>query len=142
KSYWTAFWRATDNPVPSENLPRRQPYQEAIVQKGFKRILLVGSLMAALFASTGASAQAQPPIKLGVLLSTSGVGASTGLGILEGVKLAVEEINAAGGIKGRKVEILLRDTQVKPDVATAVAKELLTKEGVKILIGPATSGEA
>ncbi len=112
------------------------------MQTRFEQILAVTGMVAALATAPGAFAQAQPPIKLGVLLSTSGVGASTGLGILEGVKLAVEEINAAGGIKGRKVEMLLRDTQIKPDVATAAAKELLTKEGVKIFIGPATSGEA
>ncbi|HSV83126.1 MAG TPA: ABC transporter substrate-binding protein [Ramlibacter sp.] len=113
------------------------------MQAKFGHILALGAITLALTGAATAQAQsAQPPIKLGVLLATSGVGASTGLGILEGVKLAVEEINAAGGIKGRKVEFLLRDTQIKPDVAVAVAKELLAKEGVKIFIGPATSGES
>jgi len=88
------------------------------------------------------AAHAQSTIKLGVLLPTSGGGASVGLGILDGVKLAVEEINASGGVMGKKLELVSRDTQMKPDIASAVAKELLTKEGVKIFIGPATSAES
>nr|WP_251031699.1 ABC transporter substrate-binding protein [Paraburkholderia strydomiana] len=85
---------------------------------------------------------AQSTIKLGVVLPTSGAGAATGLPILDGVKVAVEEINAAGGVMGKKLEILSRDTQMKPATASSVAKELLTKEGVQIFIGPATSAES
>lgn len=92
--------------------------------------------------TSGSAVFAQSTIKLGVLLPVSGGAASVGLGIQDGVKLAVEEINAAGGVNGKRLEILVRDTQLKPDLAVAAAKELLTKEGVKIFIGPATSGES
>ena len=88
------------------------------------------------------AAHGQTTIKLGVLLPVSGGAASVGLGIQDGIKLAVEEINAAGGVGGKRLEILVRDTQLKPDIASASAKELLTKEGVKIFVGPATSGES
>jgi len=109
----------------------------------FKKILAPGAITLALAGGAPAYAQsAQPPVKLGILLTTSGVGAALGTGMLEGIKLAVDEINAGGGIKGRKVELIVRDTQFKPDVAVAAAKELLTKEGVRILIGPIASGES
>lgn len=117
--------------------------KETIVQSSFRKILALGAITLALTGGATAHAQsAQPPIKLGVLVATSGVAAALGSGILEGVKLATDEINAGGGIKGRKVEFLVRDTQVKPDIAVAVAKELLAKEGVRILIGPTISGES
>ena len=63
------------------------------------------------------------------------VGFTPGGGIEgDGIKLAVQEINAAGGINGSMLEIVVRDEQLKPDVATAAAKELITKEGVKAII--------
>lgn len=117
--------------------------KETIVKAKFKEILALGTITLALIAGSHAHAQtAQPPIKLGLLVATSGVAAALGTGMLEGVQLAVNEINAAGGIKGRKLEVVVRDTQVKPDIAVAAAKELLAKEGVRILIGPTTSGES
>lgn len=93
------------------------------------------------FAATllAGAATAQEPIKLGVILPISGGAAYVGQGIGDGVRLAVKEINDAGGVKGRKLEILLRDEQLKPDVSLAAAKELISKDGVKLFIGPATS---
>jgi branched-chain amino acid transport system substrate-binding protein len=110
------------------------------VKRRYKNLLAAGTLASALTCATAAFAQAT--IKLGVLLPVSGGAASVGLGIQDGIKLAVEEINAAGGVSGKKLEYLVRDTQLKPDLASAAAKELLTKEGVRIFIGPATSGES
>jgi hypothetical protein len=100
-----------------------------------------GRLAAAAILSTGltTAALAADPIKLGVIVPTSGGAASVGLPIVDGIKLAVQEINAAGGVNGSKIEIVVRDEQLKPDVATAAAKELITKEGVKAIIGAATS---
>jgi branched-chain amino acid transport system substrate-binding protein len=89
--------------------------------------------------SVAAAARAEDTIKIGVILPISGGAAYVGQGIGDGVRLAVEQINAAGGIKGRKLEILLRDEMLRPDASVAAAKELITKDGVKFIIGPATS---
>ncbi|MBN1908729.1 MAG: substrate-binding protein [Pirellulales bacterium] len=56
--------------------------------------------------------------------------------------LAAEEINAAGGILGKQVEIVWRDSQSKPDVSVANATELIDKEGVKMIFGGSSSGVA
>ena len=89
--------------------------------------------------SLAAPARAEDTIKIGVILPISGGAAYVGQGIGDGVRLAVDQINAVGGIKGRKLEILLRDEMLRPDASVAAAKELITKDGVKFIIGPATS---
>jgi uncharacterized zinc-type alcohol dehydrogenase-like protein len=73
-----------------------------------RTIRLLGST-AVISAGLIAAATAADPIKLGVIVPTSGGGASVGLPIVDGIKLAVQEINAAGGINGSMIEIVVRD---------------------------------
>lgn len=91
--------------------------------------------------SVAVGAHAEETIKIGLLAPVSGGAAMVGEGIKQGVDLAVKQINDAGGIDGKKVEVLLRDSQIKPDVAAAGARELITKEGVGLIVGPISSGE-
>jgi ABC-type branched-subunit amino acid transport system substrate-binding protein len=86
-------------------------------------------------------AQSQP-IKIGFLNLLTGLSAELGAGMAPGVKLAVDEINAAGGVNGRKLEIVVRDEQLKPDVAVAAARELINSEKVDVLLGPLGSNTA
>lgn len=74
-------------------------------------------------------------IKIGVLYPTSGGGAIYGGPAMQGHDLAVEEINAAGGANGVEVVTVARDSKLNPAAAAAAAKELITKEGVNVLIG-------
>src|SRR5207237_7997598 len=67
-------------------------------------------------------AQAQP-VKIIGLVELSGTGATSGTNFNDGVKLAVKEINAAGGILGRKVEYTSSDPQSQPQVAKALAMQ-------------------
>jgi tetratricopeptide (TPR) repeat protein len=60
---------------------------------------------------------------------------------LWGEQFAVDEINKAGGIKGRKIELLTRDTQGDPTKATSYAQQLLKNDKVHFIIGPVHSGE-
>ncbi|MCC0056172.1 MAG: ABC transporter substrate-binding protein [Rhodobiaceae bacterium] len=109
--------------------------------KYFGKLGLASSLAAlALAFVTGSDARAADPIKLGVIMPTSGGVAALGNSLTDGIKLAVEEINAAGGVNGSMLEIVARDSQAKPDIASAAAKELISKEGVKVIIGPLLSG--
>jgi branched-chain amino acid transport system substrate-binding protein len=82
------------------------------------------------------------PIKIGWLPALTGPSSSTGIGIGRGVAFGVEEINAAGGINGRKIELIIRDTQSDPTKAVNAAAELTRSERVNVLYGPGNSGEA
>ncbi|MCA8927626.1 MAG: ABC transporter substrate-binding protein [Alphaproteobacteria bacterium] len=86
----------------------------------------------------GAQAQAKD-IKIGVLYPTSGGGAIYGVPAMEGHNMAVDEINAAGGVGGAKLVTFARDTKLNPSAAAAAAKELITKEGVDVLVGGLSS---
>jgi branched-chain amino acid transport system substrate-binding protein len=92
---------------------------------------------AALIAVSAGVAQAE--IKIGVLYPIAGTGAVYGTPAMHGNDMAVDEVNAAGGILGQKVVTVARDTKLKPAAAAAAAKELITKEGVKVLIGGLSS---
>ncbi|HQU47744.1 MAG TPA: ABC transporter substrate-binding protein [Casimicrobiaceae bacterium] len=96
------------------------------------RLLVAGLALAAapLFAQ---------PIKLVGLVELSGTGATSGTNFDNGVKLAVKEINAAGGILGRQVEYTSSDTQSNPGVAKALAQKAVD-DGAYVVMGPVFSG--
>jgi len=97
----------------------------------------------AAFASTIAkpAIAAKEPILIGYLPALTGPSSSTGIGINRGVELAVKEINAAGGIDGRQVELVVRDTQSDPTKAVNGAAELAHGQKVSMIFGPLNSGE-
>lgn len=87
------------------------------------------------FALAASAAQAQnPPIKLGELNSYAKQPAFT-IPYRDGWRLAVEEINAKGGVLGRPIEVISRDDGGTTGDATRVADELVTREGVSLLFG-------
>lgn len=83
---------------------------------------------------SGAVAMAAEPVKIGDINSYSLIPAFT-LPYRNGWRLAVEEINAAGGIAGRPIEVVSRDDGGKPGDAVTVANELVNREGVSLLFG-------
>src|SRR6201996_1628888 len=85
---------------------------------------------------------ATEPILMGYLPALTGPSSSTGIGINRGVQLAVDEINAAGGIDGRKIEVIVRDTQSDPTKAVNGAAELAKAQKVAVILGPGNSGES
>ena len=85
---------------------------------------------------------AKEPIMIGYLPALTGPSSSTGIGINRGVQLAVQEINAAGGIDGRQVELIVRDTQSEPTKAVNGAAELIHAHKVSVMLGPVNSGES
>ena len=95
------------------------------------------AVVAGVIALAGASAQAE--IRLGVLYPIAGTGAVYGVPAMFGHDLAVDEINAAGGVLGQPLATFTRDTKLKPAAAAAAAKELITKDGVNVLIGGLSS---
>lgn len=90
-------------------------------------------------APTAEGFKAGDTIKIAVVTSISGDNKPWGTDQLEGCQLAVDEINAAGGIQGKKVEIVQGDTASKPDQAKLAAEQVLGKEVVGI-VGEVSSG--
>jgi branched-chain amino acid transport system substrate-binding protein len=85
---------------------------------------------------------ANEPIRIGYLPALTGPSSSTGIGINRGIQLAVQEINAAGGVNGRQIELITRDTQSEPTKAVNGAAELTHGEKVSVVFGPVNSGES
>ena len=95
-------------------------------------ILLSFALAQPLFAQT-------EPVKIFGLMELSGTGTTSGTNFNDGVKLAVKEINATGGILGRKVEYTANDTQSQPQISKALAVKAID-DGAYVVMGPVFSG--
>ena len=101
-----------------------------------KRGLLAAVAVGALFAG---AASAQEPVRLGAMYPITGPGAVYGVPAMVGHRLAVEELNARGGIMGRKIESIERDDKMNPAAASSTMKELITKDKVHMVIGGLSS---
>jgi branched-chain amino acid transport system substrate-binding protein len=90
---------------------------------------------------TPAVAQTEP-IKIGWLAAMTGPSSAPTIGFNRGVIFAADAINAAGGVKGRKIEIITRDTQGDPTKAVNATQEMISQIKVHTIWGPVNSGEA
>jgi branched-chain amino acid transport system substrate-binding protein len=98
--------------------------------------------LAALITLGVAHAQGKEPIKIGWLSSLTGPLSSAAIAENKGVEFAVDEINKRGGILGRPVELLTRDTAGEPTKAVNFANQLIHSDKVHIIMGPVNSGES
>lgn len=96
-------------------------------------LLLAGSL-------TVTPAQAEKSVKIGALMPMTGDLQAYGESCYTGVKLAVEQINADGGVLGSKLELKLGDTQTKPQPGIDAAQKLVSVENVSAIVGALSSG--
>jgi len=99
----------------------------------------LSSLLAVVALALLSGAAAAQPIKIANIVELSGAGATSGTNFKNGVELAVKEINAAGGILGRKIETTTADTQSNPGVAKGLATKAVD-DGVFAVFGPVFSG--
>ncbi|CAB1060111.1 Branched-chain amino acid ABC transporter, amino acid-binding protein (TC 3.A.1.4.1) [Olavius sp. associated proteobacterium Delta 1] len=83
----------------------------------------------------GSTCYAADTIKIGLMAPLSGEFGDIGEEVKKHIELASDEVNAAGGILGRKVEVILFDTQTKPTVASDGAKKLINQHNVSAIIG-------
>lgn len=81
------------------------------------------------------------PFKIGVSLPLSGSLAVTGQKYLRGFELAVQELNAASGIGGHRVELVVRDDGGDPNRAVTLVQELVDGNGVRVMLGPILSSQ-
>lgn len=105
-----------------------------------KRSITVVLLASAML--LGGTAFAQDTVKVGLNYPKTGPYSAQGLDQWRAAQLAVEEINAGGGILGKKVEIVWRDSQSKKDLAAKNVAELIDKEGAKMIFGGSASSVA
>jgi len=104
------------------------------------RYLVLSLLVLALAAVATPTRAQQPPIKIGVAGDLSGAAASIGQAWADAIKMGTDEINASGGILGRKVALSIRDTEFKVDVGIREAKDLVLREKVNFMLGGISSG--
>jgi len=103
-----------------------------------RSIARICALLLALASAQPVIAQTEP-IKIFGLMELSGTGTTSGTNFNDGVKLAVKEINAGGGILGRKVDYNASDTQSQPQIAKALAVKAID-DGAYVVMGPVFSG--
>lgn len=111
-------------------------------------LVLMGSLLAGCSSDTGAGqeengqgdANDADVVKVGLNYELSGNVATYGQGLTEGIELAIEEINAAGGVLGKQIEMVKVDNKSDSAEAANVSTRLITRDNVVAILGPATSG--
>jgi branched-chain amino acid transport system substrate-binding protein len=108
------------------------------MEEYMKRIYCLFAAICMLTAALPSLAQ-QAPVRIVGLVELSGTGATSGTNFDNGVKLAVKEINAGGGILGRKIEYTSSDTQSAPQTAKALAQKAVD-ERAYVVMGPVFSG--
>jgi branched-chain amino acid transport system substrate-binding protein len=100
------------------------------------RAIMLPLIAMTVSASAPAAAQSKEPIKIGAVLSLTGPGAGLGQSERNGILLAEKAINAAGGVKGRALQVLIEDDGSKADIAKSKAENLVFNEKVKAILGP------
>jgi branched-chain amino acid transport system substrate-binding protein len=104
-------------------------------------LLIVPLLMAPASQLVAAQGETEP-LRIGALFPFTGDLSDFGPAFLSAAELAVNEINAAGGVNGQPIELVQGDTATSPQQAVEEARRLIELEGVPAIIGPAGSGEA
>jgi branched-chain amino acid transport system substrate-binding protein len=104
---------------------------------------ILAALALAAGAVPAAAADTAPaaPIKIGALLSVTGPASFLGAPEARTLEMLTEQLNAKGGVAGRKIQLIVKDTAGSPEKAVSFAKQLIEEEQVFAIIGPATSGE-
>ncbi len=104
------------------------------------RLLFPFALVAALIA--GCSRPSTDTIKVGEYASLTGKEASFGQSSHKGITMAIEELNAAGGVLGKKLELISADNQTKPGESATAVKKLISRDHVIALLGEVASGRS
>jgi branched-chain amino acid transport system substrate-binding protein len=96
------------------------------------RMTSVAAIMVTLLAGT---ASAQETIKIGVNQPLTGAFAASGAYVVNGAKIAADEINAKGGVLGKKIQLVIEDNKSNPTEAAAVAEKLITSDKTPVMMG-------
>jgi branched-chain amino acid transport system substrate-binding protein len=104
-----------------------------------KGLMLLTAFLAILLIFHPVGAKAQGPIKIGIIDTYTGPPTTYTYDVRDAFKLAIDEMNAKGGVLNRKIEFTTRDDKFKVDVCLSMAKELVMMENVDILMGTINS---
>ncbi len=101
----------------------------------------IGLLVALLFAPGCSPAPPAEPVRIGAIFSVTGPASFLGAPEEKTTRMVLEKINASGGVNGRKLELVVKDSGGSPEKAVSFAKQLIEEDKVLAIIGPSTSGE-
>ncbi len=87
------------------------------------------------------AADSSGPVKIGAIFSVTGPASFLGAPEAKTARMVIDRLNAAGGVGGRKLELVLKDSGGSPEKAVSFARQLIEEEQVLAIIGPSTSGE-
>jgi branched-chain amino acid transport system substrate-binding protein len=107
-----------------------------------RRSLALGAVATSAIGLARPALAANEPLRIGWLAALTGASSAPGIGFNRGVMFAADTINAAGGVKGRKIEIITRDTQGDPTKAVNATQEMISQLKVDAIWGPTNSGES
>ncbi len=110
--------------------------------KRYGKIFVLLSALALLVMISPTGAMAGDTIKIGVVGPRTGGAAATGTAFEEGIALALDKINATGGLLGKKVEVIFEDTAGDPAKAASGIEKLITKDKVVMVLGESHSSAA
>ncbi len=102
------------------------------------RVVSLGLLALALGAPR---ALAQGTVKVGAVLAVTGPASFLGLPEARTLEMLADQVNAQGGVKGKKIQLIIKDTSASPEKAISFTKQLIEEDKVFAIIGPSTSGE-
>lgn len=100
-----------------------------------RRTLLRAGALAPFLLPTLSRAQGRDPVRIGVLIPLTGSTSQFGAAMAQAARIAAEEINAAGGVHGRRVEVLIEDDQSNPEVGVRAARKLTDVDKVVAIAG-------
>ena len=105
----------------------------SIINKALKKGLRIS--IYSVFTIGAVSVHAVEPIKVGLVAALSGQSAKSGEAITRGLTIAIDEINEAGGVLGRPIELIRRDDESNPSKGLLASRELIQREKVSVLFG-------
>ena len=107
--------------------------------KGYNSMFVRSAAIAVFALSLIADAAAQSTIQIGLVQPLTGAFAAAGTDVVNGAKIAADEINAKGGVLGKKLELITEDTKSNPTEAAAVVEKLIVRDKVPVLMGASAS---
>lgn len=107
-----------------------------------KRILIASIVIASLLSACQTQNGGADKVRIGVFMSTTGSTANFGISSVNGIKMAADEINAAGGINGKQVELLVQDDRSDASEAATIVTKFVTQDQVHAVIGEVASSRS
>jgi branched-chain amino acid transport system substrate-binding protein len=107
--------------------------------KGYNSMIIQILAITVFALSLITDAPAQSTIQIGLVQPLTGAFAAAGTDVVNGAKIATDEINAKGGVLGKKVELITEDTKSNPTEAAAVTEKLIVRDKVPVLMGASAS---